>query len=77
VVDLALAMACNNAAEEQPREEAGLAGALKLAKSGDLAAFEKVLAQFERRVFLTALRMLAAVSELLKTGCGPKARLAG
>ncbi len=35
-----------------------LARAIGLAKAGDLAAYERIIRHFERRVFLTALRIL-------------------
>lgn len=36
----------------------GAVEALRLAQSGDLAAFERLVRSYERRVFLTALRLL-------------------
>jgi RNA polymerase sigma-70 factor (ECF subfamily) len=36
---------------------------VRRAKAGDAAAFEQILAQFERRVFMTALRMLGSVED--------------
>jgi RNA polymerase sigma-70 factor, ECF subfamily len=52
--ELALLMVTECSGEQEPE----LARLVKQAKAGDAAAFESILCQFERRVLLTAMRLL-------------------
>jgi RNA polymerase sigma-70 factor (ECF subfamily) len=60
VQELALAM---TAEQSRPPETPEFVLLLRLAKAGDAAAFEQILIQHERRVLLTALRMLGRVED--------------
>jgi RNA polymerase sigma-70 factor (ECF subfamily) len=60
VQELALAM---TGEEGRLPEIPELVPLLRLAKAGDAAAFEQILIRHERRVFLTALRMLGCVED--------------
>lgn len=57
VQELALPMAAETAGTEE------LSSLLKLAKAGDVRAFEQILIRHERWVFLTALRLLGRVED--------------
>ena len=56
-------LAVDRAEAGEQSGEADLGALLKLAKAGDAAAFEEILIRHERRVFLTALRMLGSIED--------------
>jgi RNA polymerase sigma-70 factor, ECF subfamily len=60
---LAFMLAVDRAEAGEQSGEADLGVLLRLAKAGDAAAFEQVLIRHERRVFLTALRLLGSVED--------------
>ena len=48
---------------EGGREDSGLTALLRLAKAGDTAAFEELLLRHERRVLMTAFRLLSSMED--------------
>jgi hypothetical protein len=52
-------MAVGGLEADEPPERAESARLLRLAKTGDLAAFERIIIRHERQVFMTALRLLS------------------
>jgi len=58
-----LALAAMASLADEPEERSGV---LDAARSGDLAAFERMMQQYERLVLVTALRLSGNLSDALK-----------
>jgi RNA polymerase sigma-70 factor (ECF subfamily) len=56
-------MAVGGLEADEPPERAESARLLRLAKTGDLAAFEQIIIRHERQVFMTALRLLSHLED--------------